>query len=137
MNGHAKKAIAHAEARGFVFDHVNCKGLRLYTHPNGAEVGINLGMDDRQCRFVMQRIDKATGVEKDRSQKHRPANIRERYHKQHQSAVEQREAHQKRLGLLIRAQAGDAAIYEAQAAFEAADRAVRELERLMRAPGAA
>lgn len=138
MKAWAKKAATLLEERDYLYERTNSRGARVYKHTaTGHEIAFFPGCDQSGYQRLTSDVNKALGIAKDRSQKHRPDQIRFRQERQRELARLRALAQQERSRLAADLKGLDIRQIEArEREIEDYDRRIREIERLMQ-PGAA
>lgn len=135
MKKDATKAIKYAESKGYQYESTNTKGWMFYSSASGHKIHINPSADESGLRSVMRAIDLACGVGPDPSKKRNTQKIKDRLRRSRELAVEERQRREREVARLLACRASEDVVMEAQRLYESAVRKVREIERLMQAPG--
>jgi hypothetical protein len=139
----AKDLIACLERHGYEYDRTNSKNFEVWVL-NGHEVAVNPSMQEGAARSVMRDIQKRHGTAA-KPNKRNVSNIRERQEKQRQALRADIEQHRARLDEILAARgrqldglglvATEEEIRRITKHIEAREAELRELQRLMSAPG--
>lgn len=77
MKKQAKQVVAALEHHGYEFDHINAKAMHVYVKGGSPDVAVNLGMDERQARYLIRRLERDNGVQQECT-KRNPAQVKAR-----------------------------------------------------------
>lgn len=134
MKALAKKAFGYVETRGYLFDHTNTKGFRVYRDDAGHELAISPGIDEIAFRNLCRTADRTAGIGPDLTQKRKPEQIRLRAERQRELDRLRDLARQHKAELLAGKGAGMSLrdVYAKERQVEAYERRIREIEALMR-----